>query len=65
LIQSAAFGAKQVHLLAELMANEDFMHFSLRIYSCKQTAAFLEKFSRGKTAVCLRNLPCSAARIID
>jgi RimJ/RimL family protein N-acetyltransferase len=43
LIQSAPFGAKQADLLAELMANEDFMRFSLGIYSCKQTAAFLEK----------------------
>jgi hypothetical protein len=37
------FCAKRVDLLAELMANEDFMRFSLGVYSCKQTAAFLEK----------------------
>ena len=37
------FREEDVDLLAELMANEDFMHFSPRIYSCKQTAAFLEK----------------------
>ena len=37
------FREKDVDLLAELMANEDFMRFSLRIYSCKQTAAFRGK----------------------
>jgi hypothetical protein len=59
------FGAKRVDLLSELIANEDFMRFSAGVYSYKQTAAFLEKILGGKTAVCLRNLPCSAARIID
>lgn len=29
--------------MAELMANQDFMRFSLGIFSLKQTAAFLEK----------------------
>jgi hypothetical protein len=37
------FREKDVDLLAELMANEDFMRFSLGVYSRKQTAAFLEK----------------------
>ncbi|PYK85993.1 MAG: hypothetical protein DMF47_08120 [Verrucomicrobia bacterium] len=37
------FREEDVDLLAELMANEDFMRFSLGVYSCKQTAAFLEK----------------------
>jgi ribosomal-protein-alanine N-acetyltransferase len=37
------FRQEDVDLLAELMANEDFMRFSLGVYSCKQTAAFLEK----------------------
>jgi hypothetical protein len=55
------FREEDVDLLAELMANEDFMRFSLGVYSRKQTAAFLEKFSRSRTAVCLRNLPCLAA----
>jgi RimJ/RimL family protein N-acetyltransferase len=37
------FREEDVDLLAELMANEDFMRFSLGVYSRKQTAAFLEK----------------------
>src|SRR4029077_11211964 len=37
------FREENVDLLAELMANEDFMRFSLGVYSRKQTAAFLEK----------------------
>ncbi|MFZ3375126.1 MAG: GNAT family N-acetyltransferase [Chthoniobacterales bacterium] len=37
------FRGEDIDLLAELMANEDFMHFSLGVYSRKQTAAFLEK----------------------
>jgi RimJ/RimL family protein N-acetyltransferase len=37
------FREEDVDLLAEPMANEDFMRFSLGVYSCKQTAAFLEK----------------------
>src|SRR6266576_1646393 len=37
------FREEDVDLLAELMANEDFMRFSAGVYSYKQTAAFLEK----------------------
>ena len=37
------FREEDVDLLAELMANEDFMRFSAGVYSYKQTAAFLER----------------------
>jgi len=37
------FGEKDVDLLAELMANRDFMRFSLGVFSCEQTAAFVRK----------------------
>jgi len=55
------FREEDVDLLAELMANEDFMRFSLVVYSRKQTAAFLEKILAWQN----RNLPCLAARIIN
>jgi RimJ/RimL family protein N-acetyltransferase len=37
------FGEEDVDLLAELMANRDFMRFSLGVFSREQTAAFLKK----------------------
>ena len=37
------FGENDVDLMAELMANSDFMRFSLGVYSREQTAAFIEK----------------------
>src|SRR6267378_8317664 len=37
------FCEEDVDPLAELVANEDFMRFALGVYSCKQTAAFLEE----------------------
>jgi RimJ/RimL family protein N-acetyltransferase len=37
------FHEDDVDLLAELMANPDFMRFSLGVFSREQTAAFLEK----------------------
>jgi RimJ/RimL family protein N-acetyltransferase len=37
------FGEEDVDLLAELMANRDFMRFSLGAFSREQTAAFLKK----------------------
>jgi RimJ/RimL family protein N-acetyltransferase len=37
------FREKDVDLLAELMANSDFMRFSLGVYSREQTATFLDK----------------------
>ena len=37
------FGEEDVDLLAELMANRDFMRFSLGIFSREQTSAFLKK----------------------
>jgi len=37
------FGDEDVDLLAELMANRDFMRFSLGVFSREQTAAFLDK----------------------
>ena len=37
------FGENDVDLMAELMANPDFMRFSLGVYSRQQTAAFVEK----------------------
>jgi len=59
------FREKDVDLLAKLMANEDFMRFSLRIYSCKQTAAFREKILARQNRGLPSQLPCSAVRIID
>jgi hypothetical protein len=59
------FGAKRVALLSELIANEDFMRFSAGVYSYKQMAAFLEKILAWPNRGCIRNLPCSAARIIN
>ena len=37
------FRENDVDLMAELMANPDFMRFSLGVYSRQQTAAFVEK----------------------
>jgi ribosomal-protein-alanine N-acetyltransferase len=37
------FREKDVDVLAELMANPDFMRFSLGVFSREQTASFLEK----------------------
>jgi RimJ/RimL family protein N-acetyltransferase len=37
------FGKEDVDLLSELMANADFMRFSLGVFSREQTAAFLDK----------------------
>ena len=37
------FGEKDVDLMSELMANPDFMRFSLGVYNREQTKAFLEK----------------------
>ena len=37
------FREDDVDLMSELMANPDFMRFSLGVYSRKQTAAFVEK----------------------
>jgi RimJ/RimL family protein N-acetyltransferase len=37
------FREKDVDLLAELMANTDFMRFSLGVFSREQTTGFLEK----------------------
>jgi ribosomal-protein-alanine N-acetyltransferase len=37
------FQPQDLDLLAELMANSDFMRFSLAVYSREQTAAFLDK----------------------
>jgi RimJ/RimL family protein N-acetyltransferase len=37
------FRADDVDLIAELMADPDFMRFSLGVYSRQQTAAFVEK----------------------
>jgi len=37
------FRADDVDLMAELMANPDFMRFSLGVYSREQTTAFVEK----------------------
>ena len=37
------FGGEDLDLLAELMANRDFMRFSLGVFSREQTAAFLKK----------------------
>lgn len=38
-----SFREKDFDLLAELMANPDFMRFSLGVFSREQTAAFIEK----------------------
>jgi RimJ/RimL family protein N-acetyltransferase len=59
------FREEDADLLAELMANEDFMRFSPGVYSYKQTAAFLEKILAWQNRGLPCNLPCSAARIID
>jgi [ribosomal protein S5]-alanine N-acetyltransferase len=37
------FGEEDIDLLAELMANRDFMRFSSGVFSREQTAAFLKK----------------------
>src|SRR5947199_6990158 len=37
------FRNEDIDLLAELMANPDFMRFSLGVFSREQTASFLEK----------------------
>ena len=37
------FREDDVDLMAELMANADFMRFSLGVYTREQTAAFVEK----------------------
>ena len=37
------FREEDVNLMAELMANADFMRFSLGVYTREQTAAFMEK----------------------
>ena len=37
------FREEDVDLLAELMANTDFMRFSLGVFTRKQTRAFLDK----------------------
>lgn len=47
------FHEEDVDLLAELMANADFMRFSLGVYSREQTAAFLNKLIGWQT----RGLP--------
>ena len=44
------FGEEDVDLLAELMANRDFMRFSLGAFSREQTAAFLKKTLGWKSA---------------
>ena len=44
------FGEEDVDPLAELMANRDFMRFSLGAFSREQTAAFLKKNPKPSTA---------------
>jgi RimJ/RimL family protein N-acetyltransferase len=53
------FREKDVDLLAELMANTDFMRFSLGVFSREQTAAFLKKVMEWKR----RGLPSQFAVI--
>ena len=43
------FAETDLDRLAELMANHDFMRFSLGVFSREQTAAFLEKIRRWET----------------
>src|ERR1700730_7980532 len=55
------FQAKDIGRLAELMANRDFMRFSLGPYTREQTQT--RNSSPGTMLVCLRSLRLSFARI--
>ncbi len=57
------FHEEDVDLLSELMANPDFMRFSLGVYTREQTFVFLEKIWRGKMQTNRRSLlRCFEAR---
>jgi RimJ/RimL family protein N-acetyltransferase len=50
------FRAEDIDPLTELMANPDFMRFSLGVFTREQTAAFLEKVLNWAVPVCPPNL---------
>jgi RimJ/RimL family protein N-acetyltransferase len=57
------FQDEDIGRLAELMANPDFMRFSLGPYTREQTQTVLQKFLSWNQAGCLRSLRLSFARI--